>query len=52
MKLAVLKNYVDEVTTIRKRMKSLDARIRCADAAIRQHLDEARAILHQLQAAH
>ena len=49
---AVIAEYLEEMIAIRKRMKSTDARIRRADAAIRRHLDEARAILRHVQANH
>ena len=47
--LAVIDGYLEEMTSIRKRMKSTDTRIRCADTAIRQSLDEAWAILRHVQ---
>ena len=50
--LAELDGYLEEMTSIRKRMKSADARIRRADALIRHNLDQAWAILHQVQTGH
>ncbi len=49
--MAVLDGYLDEMTSIRKRMKSTDARIRRADAMIRRNLDEAWSILRHVQAS-
>ena len=49
--MAVLDGYLDEMTSIRKRMKSTDARIRRADAMIRRNLDEAWGILRHVQAS-
>ena len=50
--LAELDGYLEEMTSIRKRMKIADARIRRADALIRQNLDQAWAILHHVQTGH
>ena len=47
--IAVLDSYLDEMTSIRKRMKSTDARIRRADAMIRRNLEEAWGILRHVQ---
>ncbi len=49
---AALDGYLEEMTTIRKRMKSTDARIRRADATIRRSLDDAWAILRHVQTSH
>ena len=49
--MAVLDGYLEEMTSIRKRMKSTDARIRRADAMIRRNLDEAWGILRHVQAS-
>ena len=48
--LAAIDGYLEEMTSIRKRMKSTEARIRRADAIIRHSLDEAWAILRHAQA--
>jgi len=48
---AAIDGYLHEMVSIRKRMKSTDARIRRADSAIRRTLDEAWAILRNVQAA-
>ena len=50
--LAELDGYLEEMASIRKRMKTADARIRRADAVIRQNLDQAWAILHPVQTGH
>ena len=47
---ATLEEYLQEMTSIRKRMKSTDARIRRADAVIRRNLDEAWDVLRDVQA--
>lgn len=47
---AVIDGYLQEMTIIRKRMKPTESRIRRADIAIRQSLDEAWAILRHVQA--
>ena len=49
--MAVLDGYLEEMTSIRKRMKSTDSRIRRADAIIRRNLDEAWDILRCAQAS-
>ena len=49
--LAVIEEHLGEMASIRKRMKPTEARIRRADAAIRQSLDEAWAILRHVQAS-
>ena len=48
---AAIDGYLQEMASIRKRMKSTDARIRRADSAIRRTLDEAWAILRNVQTA-
>ena len=50
--LAELDGYLEEMTSIRKRMKTADARIRRADTVIRQNLDQAWAILRHIQTGH
>ena len=45
---ATLEEYLQEMTSIRKRMKSTDARIRRADAVIRRNLDEAWDVLREM----
>ena len=49
--MAVLDGYLEEMTSIRKRMKSTDARIRRAETIIRRNLDEAWGILRHVQAS-
>lgn len=49
---AALDGYLEEMASIRKRMKSTDARIRRADATIRRSLDDAWAILRHVQTSH
>ena len=47
--LATIDGYLAEMVSIRRRMKSADARIRRADTAIRRDLDETWAILRHVQ---
>ena len=47
--LLAIDGYLEEMASIRKRMKSTDARIRRADSTIRRTLDEAWAILRHVQ---
>ena len=49
--LAAIDECLGEMALARKRMKSLDARIRRADAAIRRSHDETLAILRHVQAS-
>ena len=50
--LAAIDDFLEEMSSIRKRMKSTDTRIRRADTAIRRSLDEAWAILRHVQTTH
>ena len=48
--LEAVDSYLDEMVSIRKRMKFTDQRIRRADASIRRNLDETWTILRHVQA--
>ena len=47
--LEIIKEYLREMSQLRKRMKGSDARIRKADASIRRSLDDTRSILRHVQ---
>jgi hypothetical protein len=47
--LDIIGETLAEMTTVRKRMKTTDQRIRRADASIRRSLDETWAILRHVQ---
>jgi len=49
--LQAIDDCLDEMTRIRKRMKTTDARIRRADASIRRNLDASWTILRHVQAS-